>query len=36
MSSAVAEELKRLFDARATLIGRLEPDGITIVAWAAI
>jgi PAS domain S-box-containing protein len=31
--SAVAEELKRLFDAQATTIGRLEPDGtMTIVA----
>jgi signal transduction histidine kinase len=31
--AAVAEELKRLFDARATTIGRLEPDGtMTIVA----
>ena len=31
--SAVAEELERLFDAQATLIGRLEPEGtMTIVA----
>jgi PAS domain S-box-containing protein len=31
--SAVAEELERLFDAQATMIGRLEPDGaMTIVA----
>jgi len=31
--SAVAEELERLFDAEATLIARLEPDGtMTIVA----
>jgi PAS domain S-box-containing protein len=31
--SAVAEELERLFDAQATTIGRLEPDGtMTIVA----
>jgi len=31
--SAVAEELERLFDAQATMIGRLEPDGtMAIVA----
>jgi GAF domain-containing protein len=31
--SAVAEELERLFDGQAALIGRLEPDGtMTIVA----
>ena len=30
--AAVAEELERLFDAQATTIGRLEPDGtMTIV-----
>jgi signal transduction histidine kinase len=29
--SAVAEELERLFDAQATTIGRLEPDGAMIV-----
>jgi PAS domain S-box-containing protein len=31
--SAVAEELERLFDAQATLIGRIEPDGtMSVVA----
>jgi signal transduction histidine kinase len=33
--AAVAEELKRLFDARATAVGRLEPDGTMTIAAAS-
>jgi PAS domain S-box-containing protein len=33
--SAVARELERLFDAQATMIGRLEPDGAMVVVGSS-